>query len=79
MGLFGKKKDAPSSKSDLEEIEASVQHVRRRLGNAKMPIDELFRLMGEDDRKVLANIPRPKPQSEPQMPDEIGGAPSPSR
>jgi hypothetical protein len=63
-----------SNAAHLQEIEASVRLVRRRLSNAKMPIDELFKLMGEDDRKVLASLPRPRQPAEPTVPDDTPSA-----
>ena len=72
---FGKRKPRPNEAA-LQELETSMQVVRRRLSDAKMPLDELFALMGEDDRKVLAQLPRPKPPAEPTAPDD---AASPSQ
>ena len=69
--MFGAKKNHAGSKGDLRELEASVELVRRRLGDAKMPLDELFRLLGADDPEVLTSIARAKEKREQAMTDEI--------
>ena len=60
VALFRKRNAGPSNEAQLQEIEASVQSVRRRLSNARMPIDELFRMLGEDDRQLIAAMHRPR-------------------
>ena len=72
MGLFGKKEPAKSNEADLKEIEASVKLVRARMSERKMPLGELFAMMGEDERPILAAIPmRQAMEPERISPDQI--------
>ncbi len=73
MGLFGKKKADASNEAELAEIEASVRNIRSRMANHKMPLGDLFAMMNEDERPILAIIPRKTPQdpAERVLPDQV--------
>lgn len=73
MALFGKKKTEASNEAELAEIEASVRNIRGRMANHKMPLGDLFAMMNEDERPILAIIPRKDggPVAERVLPDQI--------
>lgn len=72
MPLFGKKKPQVSNEDDLREIEASVKNIRGRMADHKMPLGELFALMGEDERPILAHLPKPEGSMQQRMlPSEV--------
>ena len=57
MSLFGRKKPEVSNEGDLRKLENSVASIRRRLVDHKMPLNELFALMNEDERPILSHLP----------------------
>jgi hypothetical protein len=71
MPLFRKKPER-SNEEDLRVIEASVKNIRNRMASQKMPLGDLFALMGEDERQILSHLPKPKPAVEERLlPDQI--------
>ncbi len=56
--LFWKnKKNDQATEQDLKAIAASVRLSRARLAHRNMPIEELFALVGEDERPILSAMP----------------------
>jgi hypothetical protein len=79
MPLFRKRKQEVSSEDELREIEASVKNIRSRMANHNMPLGDLFALMGEDERQILAHLPRPEESSADRfLPNQIAAKASTS-
>jgi hypothetical protein len=64
MPLFGRKTPQASNEGDLRDLEVSVASIRRRLVDHKMPLNELFALMNEDERPILSHLPVKRAEDE---------------
>jgi hypothetical protein len=64
MPLFGRRKPLALNEDDLRDLEHSVASIRRRLVDQKMPLNELFALMNEDERPMLAHLPVKRAEDE---------------